>query len=69
MAAGLLGAVKISVSRIRTKISAEGEHDNSAPNLQAFSFTSIKASTNNFSSENKLGKGGYGPVYKVILLG
>ncbi|XWS72598.1 hypothetical protein CRYUN_Cryun02cG0053700 [Craigia yunnanensis] len=61
---GLLGAVKISVSRIRTKISAEGERDNSAPNLQVFSFTSIKASTNNFSSENKLGEGGYGPVYK-----
>ncbi|XVF48463.1 hypothetical protein PTKIN_Ptkin03bG0192100 [Pterospermum kingtungense] len=61
---GLLSTVKISVSWIRTKISAVGEHDNGAHNIQVFSFTSIKAATNNFSSENKLGEGGYGPVYK-----
>ncbi|WJZ98281.1 hypothetical protein VitviT2T_016818 [Vitis vinifera] len=34
------------------------------PNLQVFSFTTIKVATNNFSSENKLGEGGFGPVYK-----
>ncbi|KAB1199034.1 putative cysteine-rich receptor-like protein kinase 35 [Morella rubra] len=34
------------------------------PNLQVFSFSSIKAATNDFSSENELGKGGFGPVYK-----
>ncbi|KAB1199036.1 putative cysteine-rich receptor-like protein kinase 35 [Morella rubra] len=36
------------------------------PNLQVFSFSSIKAATNDFSSENELGKGGFGPVYKLI---
>lgn len=36
--------------------------------LQMFSFDNIKAATNNFSNENKLGQGGYGPVYKLILL-
>ncbi|KAB1211866.1 hypothetical protein CJ030_MR5G004833 [Morella rubra] len=37
-----------------------------APSLQVFSFSNIKAATNDFSSENKLGKGGFGPVYEVI---
>ncbi|KAM7472954.1 hypothetical protein LguiA_011137 [Lonicera macranthoides] len=32
--------------------------------LQVFAFTDIKAATNNFSGRNKLGEGGYGPVYK-----
>jgi len=34
------------------------------PNLQDFSFAVIKASTDSFSSKNKLGEGGFGPVYK-----
>ena len=33
--------------------------------MQIFSFESITAATNNFSTENKLGEGGFGPVYKV----
>lgn len=36
------------------------------PNLQAFSFTDIRVATSNFSHENKLGEGGFGPVYKVL---
>ncbi|KAA3488418.1 G-type lectin S-receptor-like serine/threonine-protein kinase isoform X1 [Gossypium australe] len=31
--------------------------------VPAFDFESILAATNNFSEENKLGKGGFGPVY------
>eukprot|EP00268_Persea_americana_P067702 TRINITY_DN9348_c1_g1_i3.p1 TRINITY_DN9348_c1_g1~~TRINITY_DN9348_c1_g1_i3.p1 ORF type:complete len:131 (-),score=31.53 TRINITY_DN9348_c1_g1_i3:100-492(-) len=30
-----------------------------------FDFGVIRAATNNFSIENKLGEGGFGPVYKV----
>jgi len=36
------------------------EHD-----IKVFSFTSILEATMDFSPENKLGQGGYGPVYKV----
>ncbi|XP_019077973.1 G-type lectin S-receptor-like serine/threonine-protein kinase At2g19130 [Vitis vinifera] len=32
--------------------------------LPMFSFVSVSAATNNFSIENKLGEGGFGPVYK-----
>ncbi|KAL8063892.1 hypothetical protein ABFX02_01G055800 [Erythranthe guttata] len=32
--------------------------------LRLFTYASIVSATNNFSSENKLGQGGFGPVYK-----
>ncbi|XP_031119911.1 receptor-like serine/threonine-protein kinase SD1-8 [Ipomoea triloba] len=32
--------------------------------LPSFSYASVSVSTNNFSAENKLGEGGFGPVYK-----
>ncbi|PIN20581.1 Serine/threonine protein kinase [Handroanthus impetiginosus] len=37
---------------------------NKYTNQQGFTFTQIAAATDNFSSENKLGEGGFGPVYK-----
>ena len=36
--------------------------------LMVFSFATIVAATNNFASENKLGEGGFGPVYKVLVI-
>nr|DAD36526.1 TPA_asm: hypothetical protein HUJ06_007167 [Nelumbo nucifera] len=36
--------------------------------LQLFSFSNIAAATDNFSPANKLGEGGFGPVYKGNLL-
>lgn len=33
--------------------------------LPLFSYASVSAATNNFSASNKLGEGGFGPVYKV----
>ncbi|KAF7152037.1 hypothetical protein RHSIM_Rhsim01G0039800 [Rhododendron simsii] len=35
------------------------------PNLQVFSLTDLAEATNNFSFENMLGEGGYGPIYKM----
>ncbi|KAI4346185.1 hypothetical protein L6164_013257 [Bauhinia variegata] len=32
--------------------------------INVFSYASVMAATDNFSSENKLGEGGFGPVYK-----
>ncbi|XP_021672336.2 probable LRR receptor-like serine/threonine-protein kinase At5g37450 isoform X2 [Hevea brasiliensis] len=40
------------------------DSDQNAPNLQVFTFSEIKSATRNFSCENRLGEGGYGPVYK-----
>nr|XP_023889924.1 G-type lectin S-receptor-like serine/threonine-protein kinase CES101 [Quercus suber] len=37
--------------------------------LQIFSFESITAATNKFSTENNLGVGGFGPVYKLLFQG
>jgi hypothetical protein len=33
--------------------------------LMVFSYESVMAATDNFSIKNKLGQGGFGPVYKV----
>ncbi|KAI9385178.1 hypothetical protein POPTR_011G030650v4 [Populus trichocarpa] len=35
--------------------------------MHYFNLTTIRLATNNFSDENKLGEGGFGPVYKGIL--
>lgn len=39
--------------------------NSNVPNLQVFGIADIEAATEGFSIENKLGEGGYGPVYKV----
>ena len=46
------------------KITRQGKASNE---IDIFCFESIVAATNNFSVANKLGEGGFGPVYKVNL--
>ncbi|KAK9995140.1 hypothetical protein SO802_024843 [Lithocarpus litseifolius] len=45
------------------------DNDDAMKRLEAmkFNFSTIKATTNNFSNANKLGEGGFGLVYKVSL--
>ncbi|XP_061357604.1 G-type lectin S-receptor-like serine/threonine-protein kinase At1g67520 [Gastrolobium bilobum] len=40
---------------------------NEGHDLKVFSYSSVMVATNDFLSENKLGEGGFGPVYKGIL--
>ncbi|XP_030972478.1 G-type lectin S-receptor-like serine/threonine-protein kinase CES101 isoform X2 [Quercus lobata] len=40
------------------------QNEDGQDGLQTFSFKSIYDATSNFSTENKLGEGGFGPVYK-----
>jgi hypothetical protein len=41
------------------------EDDFKGHDINFFSYASILEATMDFSPENKLGQGGYGPVYKV----
>lgn len=44
------------------------ENDSSNIGIPFFEFERIASSTDDFSEENKLGEGGFGPVYKVRIL-
>ncbi|KAL5564339.1 hypothetical protein UlMin_027503 [Ulmus minor] len=52
----------------KAKITKSAQDFNSNhSNLRVFSLEEIKLASNGFSIENKLGEGGYGPVYKGVL--
>ena len=42
------------------------DEDNKETELAMFDLATIADATDNFSSKNKLGEGGFGPVYKVL---
>ncbi|XWS70370.1 hypothetical protein CRYUN_Cryun03dG0042300 [Craigia yunnanensis] len=46
---------------------ANGDFNSSVPNLTVYTFSAIEAATDGFLLENKLGEGGYGPVFKGVL--
>ena len=52
-------------STVHDKVKKQNKDGQASHELQLFSFESISVATNNFSTENKLGEGGFGPVYKV----
>lgn len=47
-------------------MSNTGNLETTGPHLEEFSLAMIRVATKDFSVENKLGEGGFGPVYKVI---
>jgi hypothetical protein len=55
---------KESESKIN-HMEAAGDFNGNVPNLQVFNLAEIEVVTGRLSIENKLGGGGYGPVYKV----
>ncbi|KAD7117333.1 hypothetical protein E3N88_04601 [Mikania micrantha] len=52
---------------IRSNSTNGGTMDISTVESLQYDFNSVKAATNNFSDENKLGRGGFGTVYKGTL--
>ncbi|KAJ1379777.1 Serine-threonine/tyrosine-protein kinase, catalytic domain [Sesbania bispinosa] len=62
---GTVSAAKYSGSEWNKNVS--GPFHGEAPDLHVYRFSDIEAATDNFSYENKLGEGGYGPVFKGIL--
>ncbi|KAK1551725.1 hypothetical protein Q3G72_003447 [Acer saccharum] len=54
-------------SKNKRNSTAAGDFNSNAPNLIVYNLTDIEVATNNLSIENKLGEGGYGPVYKGVL--
>ncbi|XP_031386647.1 uncharacterized protein LOC116200094 isoform X3 [Punica granatum] len=58
----LLRRMSQSSSEVNASTAQNFEED--TPNLLRFSFGIIRAATDNFSDANKLGEGGYGPVFK-----
>ncbi|KAB2618778.1 cysteine-rich receptor-like protein kinase 19 [Pyrus ussuriensis x Pyrus communis] len=58
---------KESESRANDIADTAGKFNSNVPNLKIFSNADVGAATGGFSIENKLGEGGYGPVYKGVL--
>ncbi|KAB1199032.1 hypothetical protein CJ030_MR0G028240 [Morella rubra] len=64
---GIVGKSKETESKLVNLMAAAGDFNSNDPNLQVYSLAEIEAATDKLSFENKLGEGGYGPVYKGVL--
>ncbi|KAL3744224.1 hypothetical protein ACJRO7_013475 [Eucalyptus globulus] len=61
---GLSGVIKGFSSRLKTMVCKGESLESGTRSLRTFGYATLKAATDDFSSENKLGEGGFGPVYK-----
>ncbi|KAL0001042.1 hypothetical protein SO802_014823 [Lithocarpus litseifolius] len=59
---------KTTESSELSEVNKPGDGKKKEVKMPLFSLKSVSAATENFSDANKLGKGGFGPVYKGILL-
>ncbi|KAJ4979443.1 hypothetical protein NE237_010223 [Protea cynaroides] len=71
------GSAKLQLNKLTSDMEAAYKYNNTSEQnlcgnkdseLPLFSFSSIETATNNFSATNKLGEGGFGPVYKGKLV-
>ena len=53
-------------SEREASISTKGNKEIRKVDVTFFELSTLLAATDNFSTSNKLGQGGFGPVYKVI---
>ncbi|KAK7411610.1 hypothetical protein VNO78_03045 [Psophocarpus tetragonolobus] len=65
---GAINTSKDSWSNVNKNKEASRLFHGNAPDLQVFCLSDIELATDRFSIENKLGEGGYGPVYKAYEL-
>lgn len=61
------GNIPMSLPSFFDKGNAQQKDQSMKHELKIFDFQIIAAATDNFSITNKLGQGGFGPVYKVKL--
>ncbi|XP_030510047.1 receptor-like serine/threonine-protein kinase SD1-8 isoform X5 [Cannabis sativa] len=66
LAVGIMNIIKRSIYKLKIRLATD-HRGSDASNLQVLSYSTVKAATDNFSNQNKLGEGGYGPVYKGTL--
>ncbi|MFS7985342.1 putative non-specific serine/threonine protein kinase [Helianthus anomalus] len=58
----------IGIPKSEVQHDPENKNDNEDLELPLFGLSTLVKATNDFSKNNKLGEGGFGPVYKVYIL-
>uniref|UniRef100_A0A7N2M8I7 non-specific serine/threonine protein kinase n=1 Tax=Quercus lobata TaxID=97700 RepID=A0A7N2M8I7_QUELO len=63
-----LGMTQTTENSELSEVNKPGDGKKKEVKMPLFSLKSVSAATDNFSDANKLGEGGFGPVYKAMLI-